>query len=464
MIELFRYIEQEFVLPAATDSIDVENESEFQTSLRAAAQENSPSGQIRELAGSFLSGAFPSPVATPFALASQDAAFRTGLEALAAPDDSAIGQLVSKVFGQNARQVIDSDAFIADKELLDDSLVAVKLVTGFDKVNAADLVSMRQTAAFLEDFAAGNLAKLTPKDVKRLLFRPVRIPQAFVAALTADASARRARAAPTRDIAGGADARRIAALQAEQTVLESVYDYVMALQPEQLELAAVNAPVTLPMRPAGEPGRGDGQADSGLSQANREYLRISESALESLDGEKRQMLAKLGVDPARSPVGRVLDTVKRKWIETSRQLLPYRVPQPAKVYRVGAHVFAIQAQTLAADMAGDPPPAPDFSHAITRPVGVGNLQVVRQELIGYETGDISHIENVLEGELFRRSTRREETNELTITQETDRTQTEERDQQSTDRNELATETQKESGQQSTRTRLTTPNGYSSTFR
>jgi hypothetical protein len=60
--------------------------------------------------------------------------------------------------------------------------------------------------------------------------------------------------------------------------------------------------------------------------------------------------------------------------------------------------------------------------AITRPIGVGDLQVVRQKLIGYEPGDISHIENVLEGELLRRSTRREEVNELTITQETDTTQ------------------------------------------
>ena len=84
---------------------------------------------------------------------------------------------------------------------------------------------------------------------------------------------------------------------------------------------------------------------------------------------------------------------------------------------------------------------------IIRPIGIGDLQVVRQQLIGYEAGDISHIENVLEGELLRRSTTREEVNELTITQETSTTQVEERDQQSTTRNELSTEAQKESGQQ-----------------
>ncbi len=98
--------------------------------------------------------------------------------------------------------------------------------------------------------------------------------------------------------------------------------------------------------------------------------------------------------------------------------------------------------------------------AITRPIGMGDLLVVRQELIGYEAGDISHIENVLEGELLRRSTRREETNELTITQETDTTQVEERDQQSTSRNELSSEAHKESGQQTVSARdQTTSSDY-----
>jgi hypothetical protein len=86
---------------------------------------------------------------------------------------------------------------------------------------------------------------------------------------------------------------------------------------------------------------------------------------------------------------------------------------------------------------------------ITRPVGVGDLQVVRQELVGYEAGEVSHIENALEGELLRRSTRREEVNELTVTEETDTSQIQERDQQSTSRSELSNEAQKEAGQQTT---------------
>jgi hypothetical protein len=126
------------------------------------------------------------------------------------------------------------------------------------------------------------------------------------------------------------------------------------------------------------------------------------------------------------------------------------MPVPAKVYRLGANVFAVGEPDEALPVSADPE-VPDFSHAVIRPVGVGDLQVVRQTLIGYEPADISHIENALPGELMRRTTLREETTEVTITDETETTQSQERDTQTTDRNELVSEAQKEASQQSTST-------------
>src|SRR5262249_26971959 len=147
------------------------------------------------------------------------------------------------------RNVVNSDVFIADKGLLDNSLVAVKLVTGFDKVNAADLVSMRQSAAFLDDFAAGKLANLKPEDVKRLLARPIAIPQVFLDALTVSANVRRTELAARRVSSGTPDPYKLAALQADERVVESLYEYVMSLQPHQFELRAPIQPVAaLPVR------------------------------------------------------------------------------------------------------------------------------------------------------------------------------------------------------------------------
>src|SRR5262249_47962297 len=72
---------------------------------------------------------------------------------------------------------------------------------------------------------------------------------------------------------------------------------------------------------------------------------------------------------------------------------------------------------------------------------VGNLQVVRQDLVGYEVGEISHIENILRGETFTRRTQRQELSETTTLVETENIKSEERDTQSTDRNELSQEAQ-----------------------
>jgi hypothetical protein len=89
---------------------------------------------------------------------------------------------------------------------------------------------------------------------------------------------------------------------------------------------------------------------------------------------------------------------------------------------------------------------PDFSKAVVRPA-LGNLLVVRQKLISYEAGEISHIENILEGELYRRSANRAESSEITTVEERETTQFDERDLQSTERNEIASESQKEAGKE-----------------
>jgi hypothetical protein len=157
----------------------------------------------------------------------------------------------------------------------------------------------------------------------------------------------------------------------------------------------------------------------------------------------------LSIDLAQTPVATAVDLVERRLADLNRDLLPLEVPPAAKVFQVGAHLFAeTPAPTVSVTAAQVPATLPDFSKAVTRPVGVGNLQVVRQELVGYRAGDISHIENVLEGELLRRVTTRDELSELTVTEEMTSSQAQERDQQSTDRNELASETQKEAGRSS----------------
>lgn len=465
--ELFRYIEQSFVLPAATDSIDVSNESNFQTNLRGALEKGAPPEQLRELANSFLSNTFPAPTSDPFKLGTKLSTFRTALLALATPDTQAVDKLLHQIFGQTPRQLTDSDDFLGDMERLDDAMVAIKLATGFGKVNAADLVALLEAAAFIEEFAVGRLGSLDAATVARLLARPVRIPTEFVAALTPSAPQRETRASMSMSPRGAPpppaaapSPTALTTLQRDHALFQSTYEYIMALAPEDFELASARAPVParaptpVPLPAHGLTGRGggsfsaDASASANANVATQQDLHLGPAAISGLGAERQALLTRLGVDPYGAPARRVIAVVKRHWIAAAQTYLSASVVSRAKVFRVGAHVFAAKQADAQAAPVAEPPP-PDFGHAIIRPVGIGNLLVVRNELVGYEAKEISHIENVLEGELLRRSTRREETNELTITQETETTQAEERDQQSTDRNELATETQKESGQQNT---------------
>jgi hypothetical protein len=76
-----------------------------------------------------------------------------------------------------------------------------------------------------------------------------------------------------------------------------------------------------------------------------------------------------------------------------------------------------------------------------KPVGVGDLLVVKQQIIGYEATEVAFIENILKGETHAREVRRAETVEQSTTTETEHVSEEERDLQSTERFEMRRESE-----------------------
>lgn len=79
------------------------------------------------------------------------------------------------------------------------------------------------------------------------------------------------------------------------------------------------------------------------------------------------------------------------------------------------------------------------THGSLAPVGIGDLLVVKQNLKRYEARELAHVENVLIGEYKERIHSRSRTTEETISIETEIKKEEERDQQTTERFELKTE-------------------------
>ncbi|MGF6853952.1 hypothetical protein [Paraburkholderia sp. CI3] len=458
MAELFRYIQQAFVVPAATDAINVARESGLQQLLTRALADQAPPERLRSIAGEFLQGKFSSPVADPFQLGPALRKLRTALLAPPNPDQSSIESAVQQAFGSPAAALAASGPFQSDTGLLDDTLVCVKLVSGFDRVNANDLLQMRRAAAYVADLAAGRVTDFSAKGIRAAFSRPVRIPQALVDGLKPSPDPNPPPAQTTPADGGNA------ALLTEQRSLQTAYETLMGLSPLELRMVPVpvSGPTTQqaatapPAGPASEPpghapvARENGAFTGHANAAVPAALVVSPAALDRLGPDVLRVLSQASIDPATAPVPDVVAAIRLRWRDVSRQLAPVQIPAPVPVFRVGAHLFAIQPTTAPSSLpmlAGPPQPAP--RPPIIRPIGVGDLLVVRQQLIGYEAGEVSHIENVLEGELLRRSTRREEVNELTITDETDTSQVDERDQQSTTRNDLSSEAQKEASQQTT---------------
>jgi hypothetical protein len=465
MTDLFRYIEHDFAVPAKTDAIDVANPSAFQTALDQAARggpgnqpagpgatgEPSPAEQVRALARQYLADNFASPTDDPARLGGPLTGFATALRALSPVNPTTLRRVVQDAFGRTAQQVVATAEFRADRELLQNAVLAVKLATGFDRVDTARVARQLRAAAVLEYLATADPATVTAASIADLLARPLRIPPILLAVTTPPPPG------PVEPPAGSGELERVRALRRERGHLQASYDALLAVPPNRLEITA--APLDHPPHiaaagPAGEPGPDSAGTDIATGPP---VVRLGRAAQAAFSADQLSALSALSVDLAQTPVGTAVAAVRRRLTELNAELLPLEVQSAARVFRVGAHMFAeatpvvpLAAEatpvvTLAADV---PLPVPDFSHAVTRPVGVGNLQVVRQELVGYRAGDISHIENVLEGEVLRRSTHREELTEVTVTEETVSTQAQERDQQSTDRNELTTETQQEAGRQS----------------
>ena len=251
---------------------------------------------------------------------------------MASPSESTVGDLIQSVFNSNAQTLVGSDAFLHDKNLLNDTLISVELITGFDRVNAADLTTMRQAIAFLEDFAAGNITTFTAAALQAAFKKPIRIPKLFVDALQPPQQSPPP-PPPPPGLDAGSSARERAALVAHQQALRSAYERILSLQPQEFELKTLPArgPVTAAPHiaaPVPAPEHGEPSVPSVVASAPL-ALTVSTTVVESLPAQVRSTLQKFSIDVANTPVPSVIASIRKHWQTVSQQLAPYQIlPRP----------------------------------------------------------------------------------------------------------------------------------------
>lgn len=91
---------------------------------------------------------------------------------------------------------------------------------------------------------------------------------------------------------------------------------------------------------------------------------------------------------------------------------------------------------------GEIPVVGDLGPSFMEPVGEAELFEVRQQIVEYRRGELSHVENVLRTEFRERSHSRRVLTEEVFEEETEAEREEDRDLQSTDRSELSRETER----------------------
>lgn len=190
--------------------------------------------------------------------------------------------------------------------------------------------------------------------------------------------------------------------------------------------------------------------------ASEPVLTLSADAQSKLSDATKKVLKERGIEPGQmlSTTVEVLLAERKSIHETAQTIVKPVVPTSFR--RVGNTLVALSNRLLTeiihaepgalADIADQQLPAAPQSvpttHADITPAGVMDLLIVRQQLKGYETADISHIENILSGEKRERvHTKRLET-ETTIVRETETETATEQELQTTDRFEMRRESQR----------------------
>lgn len=173
------------------------------------------------------------------------------------------------------------------------------------------------------------------------------------------------------------------------------------------------------------------------------HLFISDAAMGRLSPRTRDFLATAEIDVASTPA-----TLLRRRIEDLDRYAEAEIAHLTRSPRLIGALSALPvssavgpAATLNLGFTIEEGPKVPTTIGLVRPVGVGRLQVTMQQLKRYEGGDLAHVENVLLSERKERTTRRLERIEDIFTQEEEITRAEERDLQTTQRNEIQSEVQ-----------------------
>jgi hypothetical protein len=416
MNDLFRFLQLRPAEPPKPDDV------------RPLAASYVEKGASRELAKR-LANQFASNKA--FVLNSGELAYASAARAVyallrAGPAPAAIiSNTVKTVHGNTAKSALADKVFVAEEVRLVDTLVTMKLLSDSSGADAPALLQITQGYQAIRLAASGR--------------DPVSLPVLFIEDFVAADSVSQPLPAITQSSPGQlADdpvdlQKQIdkidAALAALGTLPAAGFEAPATRETETAQLRQLDSRLAALERPSETATRSAGSASP--ITANARPWMLSAQTISGLPIPLRNILSEVGVDLSTQTLPMALNTLH---LQKSQQTLSLENQKTKPTVALGRVHLPDQGYV------GTPSAPLPSGHGNIKPIGIGDLLLVKQHVLRYQGGDLAHVENVLKSEHLSRDTRRLERTETTIVKETETTKEEVRDTQTTDRFSLKRET------------------------
>jgi hypothetical protein len=333
---------------------------------------------------------------------------------------------VEAASGEKIEQTVGAPRFDDDEQRLADALVATKLLSDSMRCDAPELAQYAQGCDAIRRAAAGT----DPIGLRPLTYDLMSARREVERGEESEReSHEKAPDRPDR----GPDLRAMdASLHAFSRLRANAFATPSAPEPDS-RLDEVVGRLAALEREGKKAGRQPRVARFSSAGTARPWM-LSREAVAGLPSQVQDTLRELDIDPLAQPMPTVLAELHRH--RNAALDTPAAGEITVSLSKIGTSFQSIEGDKYV----GSPSSPMPSGHGNIRPVGIGDLLLVKQHVLRYEGGDLAHVENVMKTEHFDRHTRRLNRTETTVVIESETTKEETRDTQTTDRFSLKRET------------------------
>ncbi len=369
-----------------------------------------------------------------------------------------LSSLIQELFEASPGDIVGNARFQRDRERLSDTLVVNAILSAERGMGSAQAGALLRAVAIVSRVADGDERIGGKGGVARALDATLVLPESFP---LPGPSFGQAPANPDKpEPPAGA---RLEALRETRERLLSTYRVLTRVSPDSFVSAehvdvrpdVRDGPVKRSSLPPvvlaedretheADPARDPATSTVFVERKFAMPLAVKPAVAEAFDDNSRRVLADRGLDVTRMALPSAVDRLSVELGQVELDLADADAKTHVVMKKVGGKyldpsLIAILPYLPAIPLPPLRPPSVPETHGSVAPAGIGDLLVVKQFLKRYEARELAHVENVLIGETKERMHRRARTTEETITTETETKKEEERDQQTTERFELKSE-------------------------